>query len=246
MRIAVMGGTGFIGTKLVDQLNAEGHTATGHSLSTGVDLLTGEGVADALRGVEAVVNTIDAPSFDEAASDFFRTTSENLLAAAERARVGHVVLLSIVGIDHIPDVAYYRAKLLQESILEGGLLPYSIVRATQFMEFIDGILSWTTEEDTVRLPTTPLQPIAAAEVVGVLTDIATGRPLNGVLSIAGPDIVPLEQLGRITVEAGDGDRQVVVDESAGLFAAVPGNAATAPQNAHLAHTHYTDWLTHPT
>ncbi|WP_377267002.1 SDR family oxidoreductase [Peterkaempfera sp. SMS 1(5)a] len=242
MRIAVIGGTGFVGSRLVERLRETGHQASPHGRSTGLDLLTGDGVPQAVSGADVVIDTIDAPSFDAAAAPFFRTTTQHLLAAAEQAGVGHVVLLSIVGVERVPDVDYYRAKVLQEDIVKAGPIPYSIVRATQFMEFIAGIMDWTTEGRTVRLPTTPLQPIAAGEVVGALADTATGAPLNGTLEIAGPDVLPLDELGRVTLSARPDGRTVVVDESAGLFAAVPGDALTAPSGARLARTRYTDWL----
>ncbi|WP_055590396.1 SDR family oxidoreductase [Streptacidiphilus griseoplanus] len=245
MRIAVVGGTGFVGSRLVARLGATGCEVSAHGRSTGLDLLTGEGLRQAVDGAGVVVDTIDAPSFDAAAAPFFRTTTQNLLAAAEAAGVGHVVLLSIVGIDRVPDADYYRAKVLQEDLVKAGPVPYSIVRATQFMEFIAGIMDWTTEGKAVHLPTTPLQPIAADEVVDTLAEVATGTSLNGTLDIAGPEAVPLDELGRATLRARPDGRRVVVDPSAGLFAAVPGDALTAPSGARLARTRYADWLDRP-
>lgn len=242
MKIAVIGGTGFIGSQLVQKLSAGGAETCAHGKSTGLDLLTGEGLRDAVSGVDVIVNTIEVPNFDAQAAPFFRTTTENLLAGAQQAGVKHLVLLSIVGIDRVPDVDYYRAKLLQENLLKTGPVSYSIVRATQFMEFVETILSWTTEGNTVRLPTTPLQPVAASEVVDTLVDVATAQPLNGTLNIAGPDIIPLDELGRRTLQAHPDGRTVVVDESAGLFAAVSGDALTAPSDARLTRTTYSDFL----
>ncbi|NEA49524.1 NAD(P)H-binding protein [Streptomyces sp. SID10815] len=242
MRIAVVGGTGFIGSRLVERLRKAGHEVSAHSRDTGLDLLTGEGLPGAVEGAEVVVDTIDAPSFDAAATPFFRTTTRNLLDAAGQTGVGHVVLLSIVGIDRVPQVDYYRAKVAQEDEVRAGPVPYSIVRATQFMEFVPKIMSWTADGDTVRLPTTPLQPVAADEVVEALADVAAGAPRDGTLDVAGPDVLPLDELGRLTLDARPDGRRVVVDESAGLFAAVVGDAVTAPPGARLGRVHYTDLL----
>jgi uncharacterized protein YbjT (DUF2867 family) len=242
MKIAVIGGTGFVGSRLVDRLRAGPHEVTAHGRSTGLDLMSGEGLREALVSADVVVNTIDAPSFDAKAFPFFRTTTENLLRAAEQAGVGHVVLLSIVGIDRVPDADYYKAKVLQETLVKEGPVPYSIVRATQFMEFIGKILDWTSDGDTVRLPTTRLQPVAVTEVVDALADVATGPPLNGTTDVAGPDVFPLDELGRLTLRTRHDPRTVVTDESAGLFAAVPTDAITAPDAARLGRIHYTDFV----
>ncbi|MEV5388492.1 SDR family oxidoreductase [Streptomyces sp. NPDC052721] len=242
MRIAVIGGTGFVGSRLVDRLRANHHEAVAHGRSSGLDLLTGEGLRDALVAADVVVDTIDAPSFDEKAIPFFRTTTANLLRAAEQAGVGHIVLLSIVGIDRVPDVDYYNAKVVQEALVREGPIPYSIVRATQFMEFIDKIVDWTSDSDSVRLPTTRLQPIAVGEVVDTLARVATGPPLNDTLSVAGPDVFPLDELGRLTLRARHDRRSVVTDESAGLFSAVPSDAIVAPSGATIGRVHYLDWV----
>ncbi|MEU9269969.1 NAD(P)H-binding protein [Streptomyces sp. NPDC048251] len=242
MKFAVIGGTGLIGSQVVKNLNAAGHQAVPHSPSTGVDIITGQGLEAALAGADAVVNLSNSPTFDEASLDFFRTSMDNLLAASEKAGVRHFVILSIVGVDQVPGLDYYRAKVLQEDILKAGAVPYSIVRATQFMEFMDAVLSWTADGDTVRLPATPIQPIAAADVARFVAETAAGAPLNGVLDIAGPDRYPLDELGRLTLAAKSDARTVVTDDSAGMFAAVDGDVLTAPGDARIAPTHYTDWL----
>ena len=241
MRIAVIG-TGLIGSQVVGKLAAAGHDASGHSLSTGVDLLTGDGLDDAVRGADVVVNVSNSPTFDEASLDFFRTTVTNLLAAAQAAGVKHLVTLSIVGAEKAPELVYYRAKVLQENLVKAGPVPYSIVRATQFMEFIAPTMSWTSDGDVVRLPSTPIQPVSAAEVAAAVADVATGNPLNATRNIAGPDTYTLDELGRITLDATGDHRHVVTDETAGLFALVKGDVLTAPEDAHLAPTHYRDWL----
>ncbi|MFC7331342.1 SDR family oxidoreductase [Marinactinospora rubrisoli] len=242
MNVAVIGGTGLIGSRVVANLNAAGHQAVPHSLSTGVDVVTGRGVEAAVAGADVVVNLTNSPTFDAASLGFFRTSMRNLLTASERAGAGHFVILSIVGADRVPGLDYYRAKVLQEDILKAGPVPYSIVRATQFMEFMDAILAMTTEGDTVRLPRTPIQPIAAADVSRIVAEVAAGRPLNGTLDIAGPDVYPLDELGRLTLAARGDRRSVVTDDTAGMFAAVHGDAIIAPDGARIAPTRYPDRL----
>ncbi|WP_369216416.1 SDR family oxidoreductase [Streptomyces flavofungini] len=242
MRITVIGGTGLIGSQLVTRLRDAGHEVVAAALSTGVDLLAGTGLDEALDGADTVVNVTNSPTFDEASPAFFRTTTGHLLSAGERAGVRHQVVLSIVGVDQVPQLDYYRAKTLQEELLRNGPTPYSIVRATQFFEFMDAVLSWTADGDTVRLPSTRVQPIATAEVVGALADVTTGAPLNGVLNVAGPDVFTLDELGRLTLAARKDERRVVVDERAGMFGAVEGDVLIAGPGARLAPTHYRDWL----
>ncbi|MEU0148936.1 NAD(P)H-binding protein [Streptomyces sp. NPDC006288] len=243
MKIAVLGGTGLIGSQVVQDLTAAGHDAVPHSQSTGVDLVTGEGLSAALAGCGAVVNVTNSPTFDEASLDFFRTTMDNLLTAAREQGVGHVVVLSIVGVEQVPQLDYYRAKVLQEDLLKAGPVPYSIVRATQFFEFVDAVLAWTADEETVRLPATPIQPIAAADVAATVAEVAAGRPLQGTLDIAGADVFTLDELGRVTLAAHDDERTVVTDDTAGMFAAVRGDAIIAGPDARIAPTRYRDWLT---
>ncbi|MEU2632508.1 SDR family oxidoreductase [Kitasatospora sp. NPDC007106] len=241
MKITVLG-TGLIGSQLATELRARGHEVTAASLSSGVDLLTGAGLDTALAGADAVVNVTNSPTFDEQSIEFFRTTVGNLLAAGERAGVRHQLVLSIVGVDQVPELDYYRAKALQEELLCGGPTPYSIVRATQFFEFMEPTMSWTSDETTVRLPATLLQPIASRDIVDVLADVATGTPLGGILEIAGPDTFTLDEIGRMTLAARGDRRPVVVDNQAGLFAAVHGNVLTPGPGARLAPTRYQDWL----
>ncbi|MEU5764862.1 SDR family oxidoreductase [Streptomyces asoensis] len=242
MKFAVIGGTGRIGSQVVGDLRAAGHEAVPHSPSTGVDVITGQGLTEAVAGADVVVNLTNSPTFDEASPAFFRTSMDNLLAASEKAGVGHFVILSIVGVDQVPELDYYRAKVLQEDLLKAGSVPYSIVRATQFMEFMDAVLSWTADGDTVRLPRTPIQPIAAADVARFVAETAQGAPLDGVLDIAGPDRYPLDELGRLTLAARKDGRTVVTDDTAGMFAAVRGDVLTAPSGARIAPTRYRDWL----
>ncbi|WP_328313610.1 NAD(P)H-binding protein [Streptomyces sp. NBC_00442] len=242
MRCAVLGGTGLIGSTIVERLVEDGHEALPHARSTGVDLLTGEGLAPALAGADVVIDATQSPAADDTAAEFFRTATANLLAAAAQAGVRHAVLLSIVGVDRVPDLGYYRAKVLQEGLFRAGPVPYSIVRATQFFEYVDAIMSWTTEGDTVRLPPVPLQPVAAADAARVVADIAAGAPLQGVRDVAGPDVLALDELGALTLTALGAARTVLTDADAGPFATASGGALTAPGGAHLAPTRYRDWL----
>jgi uncharacterized protein YbjT (DUF2867 family) len=243
MKIAVLGGTGLIGSQVVKILQVQGHEAVPLSRSNGVDLLTGEGIDAGLKGADVVLNLTNSPTFDEASADFFRTTMENLLAAARREGVGHAVILSIVGVDRVPDLAYYRAKVLQEEILKAGPVPYSIVRATQFFEFADAVLSWTADGDTVRLPSTPVQPMASADVAKAVAEVAVGAPLSGIRNVAGPEVFTLDEWGRAALAAKGDKRTVVLDPAAGMFGAVPGNVLIAPDDAVLAKTTYRHWLT---
>ncbi|MFJ1844959.1 MULTISPECIES: SDR family oxidoreductase [unclassified Streptomyces] len=241
MKFAVIGGTGLIGSQVVDNLNAAGHEAVPHSQSTGIDVISGQGLDKAVAGADVLVNLTNSPTFDEASPAFFRTSMDNLLAAGQKGGIRHFVILSIVGVDQVPELDYYRAKALQEDILAAGPIPYSIVRATQFMEFIDAVLSWTADSDTVRLPATPIQPIAAKDVADAVAEVAAGAPLKGIRNIAGPEVFPLDDLGRITLSHKSDSRTVVTDPTAGMFSVVRGDVLT-DRDAHLAPTRYADWL----
>lgn len=227
---------------MVQKLTAAGHEAVPAAPSTGVDLITGKGLDRALEATDVVVNLTNSPTFDEASLDFFRTSMANLLAAGERAGVRHEVILSIVGVDKVPQLDYYRAKTLQEDLLRQGPAPYSIVRATQFFEFMDAVLSYTSDDTAVRLPATRIQPIAAADVAAAVADVAAGAPLRGIRNIAGPDVFRLDELGRITLAARQDPRAVITDGKAGMFASAAGDELIAGPDAYLAPTHYRDWL----
>ena len=242
MKIAVIGGTGLIGSQVVRILNASGHEAVPHSPSTGLDLLSGQGLREALKEADVVVNLTNSPTFDDASPGFFQETMDNLLTAASAAGVGHVVILSIVGAEQMPGLVYYRAKVLQEDILKAGPVPYSIVRATQFFEFIDTALSSTADENTVRLPATLVQPIAAADVAQAVADVSVGTPLQSTRNVAGPEVFALDELGKITLAAHGDHRTVVTDNSAGMFAAASGDALIAKDGAVVAKTAYRQWL----
>jgi uncharacterized protein YbjT (DUF2867 family) len=242
MKVTVIGGTGLIGSQVVQKLTAAGHQAVPAALSTGLDLITGKGLDQALEGAEVVVNVANSPTFDEASLDFFRTSMTNLLAAGESAGVRHQVILSIVGVDQVPQLVYYRAKTLQEDLLRQGPTPYSIVRATQFFEFMNTLVFETSDDTTVRLPATRVQPIAAADVADAVAGVSAGSPLRGMRSVAGPDVFPLDQLGRVTLAAQHDNRTVITDDKAGMFAGIDDGVLTAGPDAHLAPTHYQDWL----
>ena len=242
MKLAVIGGTGLIGSQVVKILNASGHEAVPQSPSTGLDLLSGQGLPEALSGADVVVNLTNSPTFDDASPAFFQTTMDNLLTAASTAGVGHAVILSIVGAELVPGLVYYRAKVLQEDLLKAGPVPYSIVRATQYFEFMDWTISETADENTVRLPATLIQPMASADVAQAVADVCAGRPLQGTRSVAGPEVFALDELGKITLAARDDHRTVVTDNSAGMFAAASGDALIAKDGAILAKTTYREWL----
>ena len=242
MKVTVIGGTGLIGSQVVRMLQDAGHEAVPASLSSGVDLVTGKGLDEALEGADVVVNVANSPTFDEASLEFFRTTMTNLLAAGERAGVGHQVVLSIVGVDQVPQLDYYRAKALQEELLTQGPTPYSIVRVTQFFEFMDAVLSWTSDDTTVRLPATRIQPMAAADVATAVFEAAVGEPLRGIRNVAGPDVFRLDELGKVTLAAQNDDREVATDDTAGMFAVVDGDVLIGGPDARLAPTSYQDWL----
>jgi uncharacterized protein YbjT (DUF2867 family) len=242
MKVTVIGGTGLIGSQVVGQLTAAGHQAVPAALSTGLDLITGQGLDQALDGAEVVVNVANSPAFDESSLDFFRTSMTNLLAAGERAGVRHQVILSIVGVDQLPQLVYYRAKSLQEDLLRQGPAPYSIVRATQFFEFMNTLVAETADDTTVRLPSARVQPIASADVASAVAGVAAGTPLRAIQNVAGPDVFPLDELGRITLAAQHDNRTVITDDKAGTFAGVTGDVLTAGPDAHLAATHYQDWI----
>jgi uncharacterized protein YbjT (DUF2867 family) len=242
MKIAVIGGTGLIGSQVVKILNASGHEAVPHSPSSGLDLISGAGLTEALTGADVVVNLSNSPTFDDASPAFFRTSMDNMLAAAAKAGVGHAVILSIVGADLVPDLVYYRAKVLQEDILRAGPIPYSVVRVTQFFEFVDSVLQWTADENTVRLPSTLVQPMASAEVAQAVADVAVGSPLIGTRNYAGPDVFALDELGRLTLAARGDRREVVTDDTAGMFAAAKGDALIAKEGTVIVKTSYREWL----
>ena len=214
MKLTIMGASGLIGTKAVALLGAQGHEVVAASRSTGADVLTGDGIATALAGADVVIDVTNSPSFeDDPVLEFFTASTNNLTAAAKDARVGHYVVLSIVGVEDLPDSGYMRAKLAQERLVAASGVPYSIVRATQFVEFTDAIIGSMTEGDTVRVPDALIQPIAADDVVAELVRVAVDAPLNGVTDVGGPDKVSFADLARDKAPG----KTVVIDPEAQYF-----------------------------
>ncbi|MFF6953414.1 SDR family oxidoreductase [Streptomyces iakyrus] len=242
MKIVVVGGTGLIGSQASALLREGGHEVVQAAPSTGVDTLTGEGLAAALHGADVVVDVSNSPSFDtEPALDFFTRSARNLFAAEKEAGVRHHVALSIVGVDQVPGYGYYEAKVAQENAVRGSGVPYSIVRAAQFFEFVAPVMNMSTEGTEVRLPSTRLRPIASADVAAAVAEAAQGDPSNGIRDIAGPEVHGLDRLGEITLARKPDGRTVVTDETAGLFAGMP-DVLTGDGSAHLASTRYEEWL----
>ncbi|MDZ5442303.1 NAD(P)H-binding protein [Micromonospora sp. 4G57] len=243
MKIVVIGGTGLIGSKLVDRLGAQGHEAVPASPKTGVNTLTGEGVGEVLEGADVVVDVSNSPSFEDAAVlEFFETSTRNLLPAAADARVGHYVALSIVGADRLPDSGYMRAKVAQEKLIVASGIPYSLVRATQFFEFVQGIVDAATDGDTVRLASVLIQPMAADDVATAVAEVAVGAPKNDVVEVAGPEQFRLDELGRSVLGARHDPRSVVTDPAARYFGATLGERSLVPADgARVAGTRLDDW-----
>jgi uncharacterized protein YbjT (DUF2867 family) len=240
----VIGGTGLVGSKLVTKLNAHGHEAVAASPNTGVNTLTGEGLAEVLEGAAVVVDVSNSPSFEDAAVlEFFQTSTGNLLAASAAAGVRHYVALSVVGTDRLSESGYFRAKIAQEQLIRDGSIPYSIVHATQFYEFINSIADAATDGDTVRLPPAIFQPMAADDVATAVVHVSVGSPVNGIVEIAGPDQYRLDELIRERLSASGDPREVVTDPTASYYGITPGERTLLPgPDAMLGETHLQDWL----
>jgi uncharacterized protein YbjT (DUF2867 family) len=248
MKIVVIGGSGLIGKKLIPLLRGRGHEAVSASPSSGVNTLTGEGLAGALAGANVVVDVTNAPSWEDAAvMGFFDTSTRHLLAAEAAAGVKHHVALSVVGADRMPDSGYMRAKVNQEKVFEAGGLPYSIIRATQFFEFLGGIADLGAEGDTVRLSTAPMQPIAADDVAAGLAEVAVGAPVNATIELAGPEAMSIaEFVGRFMAASGD-KRTVIADPQALYYGAKMGDRGIAPgANPRRGPTRFEDWFSRTT
>jgi uncharacterized protein YbjT (DUF2867 family) len=247
MKIVVIGGTGLIGSKLVAKLTEHGHEAVPASPNTGVNTLTGEGLADVLRGASVVVDVSNSPSFaDEAVLAFFTTSTTNLLAAEAAAGVGHHVALSVVGTERLSESGYFRAKIAQEKLIKASAIPYSIVHATQFFEFVKSIAQEATDGNTVHLAPVLIQPMAADDVAKAVGRTAVGAPLNGTIEVAGPEQFRLDELIRMALEARGIDLDVVADPRARYFGALLGERTLVPgAGAMLFETRFKDWLREP-
>jgi uncharacterized protein YbjT (DUF2867 family) len=244
MKIVVIGGTGLIGSKLAEKLSADGHDALAAAPDTGVNTLTGEGLAEALEGADVVVDVANAPVWDDAAAlDFFQTSSRHLLAAELAAGVKHHVTLSVVGADRLPESGYLRAKVAQEQIVQTGSVPYTILRATQFFEFIGRIAESSLEANTVHLAPVFVQPESADDVVAALAEIAVSEPLNRIIELGGPEQFRLDELARRVLRANNDSRVVTADIHARYFGAeLADHSLTPGSNARIAPTRFEDWL----
>jgi uncharacterized protein YbjT (DUF2867 family) len=244
MKIVVIGGTGLIGSKLVEKLRGAGHDALAASPNSGVDTLTGEGLAEALDGAEVVVDVSNAPNWsDEAVMDFFLTSSRKLLAAEVAAGVGHHVALSVVGTDRLPDSGYFRAKLAQEEAIKAATVPYTIVRATQFFEFLGRVADSNTDGETARIPPVLVQPEAADDVAAALAVATVGAPMNGIVELAGPERFRFDELTSRVLNANGDSRRVTADSSARYFGAELDDGSLIPgDDARIAPTRFEDWL----
>jgi uncharacterized protein YbjT (DUF2867 family) len=244
MKIVVIGGTGLIGSKLVEKLRNDGHQPLAAAPNTGVNTLTGEGLAEALEGAQVVVDVANAPAWGDAeVLDFFETSSRNVLAAEAAAGVGHHVALSVVGTERLLESGYFRAKLAQEKLVKAGPIPYTIVRATQFFEFIGRIADSSTDGDTVRLSPALIQPESADDVASTLADVAVGAPLNDTVELAGPEAFRLDELARRLLSANDDPRQVTGDVHARYFGVELDDQTLTPgDDARIAPTSFEAWL----
>ena len=245
MKIVVIGGTGLIGSKVVAKLGEHGYYAVAASPASGVNSLTGEGLAGVLEGASVVVDVSNSPSFEDAAvMEFFKTSTGNLLGYEGAAGVGHHLALSIVGADRLPESGYMRAKVAQETLIKEASIPYSIVQATQFFEFLKGIADSATEGDTVRLPSVRFQPVAADDVASVVGKVAIGSPLNGIIELAGPEQFRFDEFISWGLSARNDPRQVIADPNARYFGTELSEYSLVPvgSSALLGEIRFQDWL----
>jgi uncharacterized protein YbjT (DUF2867 family) len=244
MKIVVIGGTGLIGSKLVNVLRGKGHEVLAASPNTGVNTITGEGLAAALKGAQVVVDVANSPSFeDKAVMEFFTTSGRNLLAAEAEAGVKHHVALSIVGTQRMADSGYMRAKVAQENLIKASPVPYSILQSTQFFEFIERVTQSTFDGKVYRLSPALIQPIVSDEVVATLADITLGQPINGTVEVGGPEVFPLDELGRLVLAARKDTHHVVADAHAQYFGTELNDQSlvTGP-GARIGTVKFGDWL----
>jgi uncharacterized protein YbjT (DUF2867 family) len=244
MKIVVIGGSGLIGTKLVKLLRERGHEALAASPSSGVNTITGDGLPEALAGAQVVVDVSNSPSWeDKAVLEFFETSSRNLLAAEAAAGVGHHVALSVVGTERLLQGGFFRAKMAQEELIQASNIPYTIVRSTQFFEFVNGIAQSATDGQTVRLSPAFIQPIVSDDVAAALAEVTLGAPVNGTIEIAGPERLRLDELIRRFLHAKQDARQVVTDVHARYFDIELNDQSLTPgDNARIGPTRFDDWL----
>ena len=244
MKIVVIGGSGLIGKKVVKNLREQGHEVLAASPSSGVNTVTGEGLAEALAGARVVVDVANAPVWeDQAVLEFFEKSGRNLLAAEAAAGVGHHVALSVVGTERLLASGYFRAKMAQENLIQAAAIPYTIVRATQFFEFVGGIAQSATEGQAVRLPSAMMQPIVSDDVAAVMAEVALEEPLNGIIELAGPEPIRMDELVRKYLSASRDARTVTTDARATYFGiAVNDQSLTPGDHPRLGPTRFEDWL----
>ena len=248
MKIVVVGGTGLIGSRLVEKLRGLGHEVVAAAPSTGVNSITGEGLADALKEASVVVDVTNSPSWEDAAVlKFFETSTRNLLSYGAAAGVGHYAALSVVGTERLLESGFFRAKFAQENLIKGSSIPYSIVRATQFFEFVKSISDLSTEGNKVHLPPVLIQPMAAEDVAGALVRIATSSPVKGTVEIGGPQKFRLDELVRQDLAAFHDPREVVSDPQARYYGIQVSESSLVPdEDARLGETSFEDWLINAT
>ncbi len=246
MKIVVIGGAGLIGAKLVKNLRQRGHNVVPASRSTGVNVVTGGGLAEALRGVQVVVDVANAPVWeDNAVMAFFETSGRNLLAAEAIAGVRHHVALSVVGTDHLLASGYFRAKMAQENLIKASKIPYTIVRATQFFEFVGAIAQSATDGDAFRLPPVRMQPIVSDDVAAELANVAEAEPLNAVVDLAGPEVICMDELVRRFLRSHRDDRQVITDANARYYGVEVNDQSLVPAGpSRVGSTRFDEWLSH--
>lgn len=244
MKIVVIGGSGLIGSRLVNQLREQGHETVAASPTSGVNTLTGEGLAEALKGAPVVVDVSNAPAWEDAAvMNFFETSTRNLLTHEAAAGVGHHVALSVVGSERLVESGYFRAKIVQENLIKGSSIPYSIVRATQFFEFAKGIADFSTDGDKVRLPSVLIQPMAADDVARAVGRAALGAPANGTLEVGGPEKFRLDELIRMGLASRKDPREVIADPSARYYGIEVKERTLIPgDDARLGSIRFEEWL----
>ncbi len=245
MKIVVIGGSGLIGKPLVKRLRDRGHEVVAASRASGIDAVTGAGLPAAMAGANVVVDVANSPSFEDAAVlAFFEASSRNLLAAEAAAGVGHHVALSVVGAERNPDSGYMRAKVAQERLIRAGTIPFTIARATQFFEFVGAIAGSGADGNAIRLPPAMMQPIAAQDVSAALTDITLDKPGNGMIELAGPEPIRMDELARRFLTATGDARQVTTDPKARYYGATVDDRSLTPgNNPILGPTRFADWLT---
>src|SRR5690349_3903173 len=244
MKVVVIGGSGLIGTKLVNNLRQNGHQAVAASPASGVNTITGEGLAEALAGAQVVVDVANSPSFeDKAVLDFFETAGRNLLAAEAAAGVKHHVALSVVGTDRLAESGYFRGKIAQEKLIRAGSIPYTIVHSTQFFEFLKGLADWSMVGNEVHLPPVLFQPMAAEDVASGVAEVAVSPPANGIVEIGGPEQFRLDELVRRRLESLKDPRNVITDPNARYSGAKISEKTLVPgSNARLGETRFETWL----